>query len=121
MSAGLIYTPSPRWAVTLAGYRGVVATVRNGAQSRTDTRVRLGVQNEIYHNIRWQASVLYRRSNFIGTGQRERTIAGVAEIEYLLNRNISFALTGRVATRNSSRAFDDFDRTILGAEIRLQY
>ena len=97
------------------------ATVRNGAQSRTDTRVRLGVQNEIYHNIRWQASVLYRRSNFIGTGQRERTIAGVAEIEYLLNRNISFALTGRVATRNSSRAFDDFDRTILGAEIRLQY
>ena len=121
VSAGLIYTPSPRWAVTLDGFRGDVATVRNGAQSRTDTRVRLGVQNEIYHNIRWQASVLYRRSNFIGTGQRERTIAGVAEIEYLLNRNISFALTGRVATRNSSRAFDDFDRTILGAEIRLQY
>lgn len=121
VSAGLVYTPSPRWAVTLDGFRGDVATVRAGAQSRTDTRFRLGVQNEIYHNLRWQASVLYRRSNFIGTSQHERTIAGVAELEYLLNRNISFALTGRVASRESSRAFDDFDRTIVGAEIRLQY
>ena len=121
ISAGLVYTPSPRWAVTLDGFRGDVATVRTGAQSRTDTRFRLGVQNEIYHNLRWQASVLYRRSNFIGTGQHERTIAGLAEIEYLLNRNISFAVTGRIASRDSSRAFDDFDRTIVGAEIRLQY
>ncbi|GLV22698.1 hypothetical protein TomMM35A_25440 [Sphingobium sp. TomMM35A] len=121
VSAGLTYTPSPRWAITLDGFQGDVATVRSGAQSRTDTRVRLGFQNEIYHNIRWQASALYRRSNFIGTNQHEETVAGVAEIEYLLNRNISFALTGRIAKRDSSRAFDDFDRTILGAEIRLQY
>ena len=121
VSAGLTYTPSPRWAVTLDGFRGDVATVRTGAQSRTDTRFRLGVQNEIYHNLRWQASVLYRRSSFIGSGQHERTIAGVAEVEYLVNRNISFALTGRIANRDSTRAFDDFDRTIVGAEIRLQY
>ncbi|KFG90455.1 hypothetical protein BV98_001659 [Sphingobium herbicidovorans NBRC 16415] len=121
VSAGLVYTPSPRWAFTLDGFRGDVATVRNGAQARTDTRFRAGVQNEVYHNLRWQASVIYRRSNFIGTAQHERTIAGVAEIEYLVNRNMSFALTGRIASRESTRAFDDFDRRIVGAEIRLQY
>jgi hypothetical protein len=34
---------------------------------------------------------------------------------------MSFALTGRIASRESTRAFDDFDRRIVGAEIRLQY
>ena len=121
VSGSLIYTPSERWAVTLDAFRGDVATVQNGAQSRTDTRFRLGVQNEIYHNLRWTAAAIYRRSSFIGSGRHERTLAGVAEIEYLMNRNISVAITGRIANRDSTDPVDDFDRTILGAELRLQY
>ncbi|HKY81563.1 MAG TPA: outer membrane beta-barrel protein, partial [Sphingobium sp.] len=120
VSAALTYTPTPRLVVTLDGFRGDVATVRSGAQARTDTRFRLGVQNEIYHNLRWQGSLIYRRSSFVGAAEHERTIAGLLEVEYLLNRNFSFAVTGRVASRNSTRAFDDFDRSILGAEVRFQ-
>ncbi|WP_022683588.1 outer membrane beta-barrel protein [Sphingobium bisphenolivorans] len=121
VSAGLTYTPTPRVVVTLDGFRGDVATVRAGAQGRTDTRFQLGLQNEIYHNLRWQGAVIYRRSVFIGAGQKERTIAGLVELEYLLSRNIAFALTGRLANRESSEPLDDFDRSILGAEVRLQY
>lgn len=120
VSAALTYTPTPRLALTLDGFRGDVATVRSGAQSRTDTRFRFGFQNEIYHNLRWQGSVIYRRSSFVGSAQHERTIAGLVEVEYLLNHNLAFALTGRIANRNSTRAFDDFDRSILGAEVRFQ-
>lgn len=120
ITAALTYTPTPRIVVTLDGFRGDVATVRSGAQSRTDTRFRLGFQNEIYHNLRWQGAVIYRRSNFTGSNQHERTIAGLLEVEYLLNHNLAFAVTGRVANRNSTDPFDDFDRSILGAEIRFQ-
>ncbi|SCW72442.1 hypothetical protein SAMN02927924_02344 [Sphingobium faniae] len=121
VSAALVYTPTPRLAITLDGFRGDVATVRAGAQSRTDTRFRLGVQNEIYHNLRIQGSVLYRRSNFVGNSQHERTIAGIVELEYLLNRNIALALSARIADRKSTRPTDDFDRNIFGAEIRFQF
>jgi len=121
VSAALTYTPTPRLVITLDGFRGDVATVRSGAQSRTDTRLRLGFQNEIYHNLRWQGAVIYRRSSFIGSAQHERTIAGLLEVEYLMSRNLAFAITGRLANRNSTLAFDDFDRSILGAEIRFQY
>ena len=121
ISAGLTYTPAPRRAVTLDGFRGDVATVRTGAQSRTDTRFRLGVQNEVYHNLRWQTAVVYRRSTFVGSNQHERTIAGLAEIEYLFNHNLAIALTGRIANRDSTRPSDDFDRSLLGMEVRVQY
>ncbi len=121
ISGSLTYTPSERWAVTLDAFRGDVATVQNGAQSRTDTRLQLGVQNEIYHNLRWMAAAIYRRSSFIGSGRHERTLAGVAEVEYLMSRNISVAVTGRVANRDSTDPVDDFDRAILGLELRLQY
>lgn len=120
VSANLVYTPTPRLVFTLDGFRGDVATVRTGAQARTDTRLRLGFQNEIYHNLRWQGSVIYRRSSFVGTSEHERTLGGLLEVEYLLSRNISFAVSGRIANRNSTRPFDDFDRHTLGAEIRLQ-
>ena len=95
--------------------------MRQGAQSRTDTRFQLGFQNEIYHNLRWQGSVTYRRTNFVGSQQHERMIAGLLELEYLFNHNVGVALTGRLANRNSTRPLDDFDRSILGAELRLQY
>ncbi|ANI77551.1 hypothetical protein EP837_01117 [Sphingobium sp. EP60837] len=121
VSAALTYTPTPRLVITLDGFRGDVATVRSGAQSRTDTRLRLGFQNEIYHNLRWQGAVIYRRSSFLGSAQHERTLAGLLELEYLLNRNIAFAITGRLASRNSTIDLDDFDRSILGGEIRFQY
>ena len=121
ISAGLIYTPTPRLVFTLDGFRGDVATVRQGAQSRTDTRFQLGFQNEIYHNLRWQGAVIYRQTDFVGIQQHERMIAGQLELEYLFNHNMAVAITGRLANRNSTRPLDDFDRSILGVELRLQY
>ena len=121
ISAGLIYTPTPRLAITLDGFRGDVATVQQGAQSRTDTRFQLGFQNEIYHNLRWQGALIYRRTDFVGSAQHERLIAGQLELEYLFNRHLGVAVTGRLANRASTRPLGDFDRSIVGVELRLQY
>lgn len=120
-AANLIYQPTERLAVTLDAFQGDVATVRTGAQSRTDTRVRAGIQKEIYHNLRAQIAGIYRRSRYHGSGNRERTTAGTAEIEYLMNRRVGIALQGLYSTRNSTIEFDDFERFMVGVEMRIQY
>lgn len=120
-NASLIYQPRERTAFTLDAFRGDVATVRTGAQARTDTRLRLGVQQEAYHNLRMQAALVYRRSKFIGGGASERTLGGIAEVEYLLNRRMAVALQGRVANRDSTNPDEDSHRRSIGVELRFQY
>jgi hypothetical protein len=120
VSAGLIYTPTQRLAFTLDAFRGEVATFRLGAQGRTDTRVTLGIQQEIRHNLRWQGAFTYRRSAFFGSRQNERTLSGMVELEFLVSRNIAVALSARYAKRDSTRPSDDFDRARIGLELRLQ-
>lgn len=120
-SASLIYQPRERLAFTLDAFSGDVATVRNGAQQRTDTRLRFGIQQEIYHNLRWQAGLVYLRTNYIGNPDSERTFGGIAEVEYLVNRRVAVALQGRHSNRNSTDPQDDFRRNSLGLELRLQY
>nr|WP_237219782.1 outer membrane beta-barrel protein [Sphingomonas arenae] len=120
-SASLIYQPRERTAFTLDAFHGDVATVRTGAQSRTDTRVAFGIQQEARHNLRLQAGVIYRRTRFIGNGQRERTFGGIAEVEYLLNRRMAVALQGRLANRDGTDPADDSHRRSIGLELRFQY
>lgn len=119
--AAVIYQPTRRLAFTFDAFNGDVATVRSGAQSRVDTRLRLGVQQEAYHNLRWQAGLVYRRSNFIGSGIRERTIGTVGEVEYLVNRRLAIAAVSRFSGRNSNIPEEEFERFRTGLEVRLQY
>lgn len=120
-NASLIYQPRERTAFTLDAFHGDVATVRTGAQARTDTRIRFGVQQEAYHNLRLQAGLVYRRSKFIGSSQHERTIGAVAEVEYLINRRMAVALQGRAANRDSTNPTEDSRRHSIGLELRFQY
>ncbi|MEW9857044.1 outer membrane beta-barrel protein [Novosphingobium sp. M1R2S20] len=117
--AGLIYQPRQRIAFTLDGFVGDVATYRTGAQSRQDTRVQFGVQQELFHNLRWQGSLVYRRSAYFGTDVRERTYAGLAEVEYLASRRVSFGLLVRAATRNSSAPLEDFERLRAAVQLKV--
>lgn len=120
VSAGLVYQPRKRVAITLDAFRGDVATVLSGASTRVDTRLRLGVQQEVRRNLRWQSALIYRKSSFIGAGQ-ERTLGGMFEVEYLINRRLSIAATANYADRNSSTVSKRFERFRGGLELRLQY
>lgn len=133
--AAMVYQPTRRLAFTLDAFSGDVATVRSGAQARFDTRVRLGVQQEAYHNLRWQAGLLYRRSNFIGAGIHEQRVGSFAEVEYLVNRRLAVALVSRFVGRKTDvepedgrpqperepGLLDHFERFRGGIEFRLQY
>ena len=121
IEASVAYLPTRRVAFTLDAFRGDVATVRNGAQARTDTRVRVGVQAEARANLRLQASVFYRNSDFIGSGVSERTVGATAEAEYRLNRFLSVAATAIYAHRTSDDPTAPFERARFGIELRAQY
>lgn len=118
--ASLVYQPTERTALFLEGFRGDVATVRSGASSRVDSRVRLGLQQEIRHNLRWEGSVVYRRTNFVG-GSTERTWGGLSELEYRFNRSWAIAATAQYADRDSTDPSDQFERFRGGIELRLRF
>ncbi|MGN6621004.1 MAG: outer membrane beta-barrel protein [Sphingomonas sp.] len=118
--ASLMFAPTPRLAFTLEGFRGDVATVRNGASTRVDTRVQLGAQQEVRHNLHWRGAIVYRRSSFIG-GSAQRTLGGEGEIEYRLNNRVAIAATAQYADRNSRLASERFERFRGGLELRLRY
>lgn len=118
---GLIFQPRARTAFTLDGFIGNVATYRSGAQSREDTRLRAGVQQELRHNIRWQASAIYRRSRYYGTGITEDTYGGAFEVEYLINRRLILAGIARYSNRNSTALQEEFERLRGGIELRFHY
>lgn len=119
--ASMKYQATPRLGFSLDAFRGDVATVRRGAQSRTDTRLQLAIQQELRHNLRWQAGALYRRTDFVGSGIRETTKGGFGEIEYLSSRHLAIAATARFSDRSSNDPLGNFDRFRVGVELRLKY
>lgn len=108
--ANLIFQPLPRTAFTLDAFIGNVATYQAGARSREDIRLRAGLQQEIRHNLRAQAGVIYRRSRFFGSGQVQDIYGGTAELEYLVNRRLIVAGDIRYTRRNSTDPLDAFSR-----------
>lgn len=117
----LVYTPRARTAVLLDLFRGDVATVRNGASGRIDTRARLGVQQEIRHNLLGQVAVRYRESKYRGSAETLKTLGGDVELEYLANRHVSVALVGRLVKRTGGQIRDRFERARIGIELRGRY
>lgn len=120
VQGSILYEPSQRTVVSAEVFRGDVATFRAGATAREDTRVTVGIQQEIRHNLRWQSAVFYRRTNFVNGGD-EDTVGAFGELEYRLNRFLAVAATARYSHRSSSRPVDEFDRFRGGIELRVRY
>lgn len=117
-AADLVYRPTQRTALLFDVFSGNVATFRGGGVSRTDTRVRLLVQQEVRHNFFLRGGVFSNQSKFRGSGVKERTNGISGEAEYLLTRYMSVAGGARFSTRNSDREVDEFDRFRANAELR---
>lgn len=121
VEGSLIFQPAHRIAFTLDAFQGDVATLRAGALARTDSRVQIGMQSEARHNLRWLLSAFYRRSNFVGTPVKERTIGGLFETEYLIDRRFSVAATVRYGDRSSDDPTESYARFRGGVELRARF
>ena len=119
--ASLAYLPTRRLAFTLDAFRGDSATVRAGARARTDTTIRAGVQAEARHNLRLEASVFYRESEFRGIGTTEETVGVRAAAEYRINRIMSVVPSVTYADRTSDIPGEDFERFRGGVELRVRF
>src|SRR3546814_534009 len=112
----------PRTAITLDAFRSDVATVRTGALARTDTRIGIGVQQEVRHNLLFNAGLSWRQTDYRGTSdQTQRIWGGNVEAEYLLNRHLSIAAMGWYKHRNSDAPDEDYERFRAGLELRFKY
>lgn len=121
MQMGLTYYPRPRTAITLDGFIGNVATYRTGVQSREDMRFRLGVDQEIRHNLRGQLGILYRRSKYFGTPITDNLYGVTGELEYAVNRRVAIAATARFSKRDSKDPLEEFERVRAGLVLRFHY
>lgn len=134
LRGALVYQPRTRTAITLDAFRGDVATARLGATGRIDSRVRLGIQQEARHNLLLSAGVGWRKTRFRGiAGQAKKTLSADGEVEYLLNRHASVALTAQYVDRSVERAGggssaagrlrspDAFSRFRAGVELRFKF
>lgn len=118
VAGNLVYRPRQRTAIILNAFNGDVATFRTGGQGRTDTTVRLAVQQEIRHNLFGTLSGGYRRTKYIDSGQREETFTAGGELEYLFNRNLSVALIASYGDRDSDVFSDNYKRFRGGISLR---
>lgn len=119
--ASLAYLPTRRLAFTLDAFRGDSATVRAGARARTDTTLRAGIQAEARHNLRLEASVFYRESEFRGVGTTEQTAGVRAAAEFRINRIMSIVPSVTYADRTSDLPGEDFERFRGGVELRVRF
>lgn len=122
VSGSLQYRPRRRTAVLLTAFRGDAATFRSGALQRTDTTAKLGVQQEVRHNLLFTPTVGYRMTRYNGSGQEQRTLTGSGELEYIFSRNMSVAANVSYSDRHSDDDFDDnFKRFRGGLSLRLRF
>ena len=121
VSGSLTYRPRERTAIMLDAFNGDVATFRSGAQSRTDTTVKLSLQQEIRHNLYATVGGGYRRSRYNGSGVKEQTPTVSGEIEYIFSRRMSVAAYANYGKRTSDDPTLEFDRAKVGASFRMRF
>lgn len=119
-SASLTYRPRERTALVLNAFSGDVATFRLGAQSRSDTRVGLVLQQEVRHNLFGSAGLTWRQSKFRGNSITERTYIAAGDLEYLMSRNTSLLGSITFSKRTSADPSEPFERARFGLTLRLR-
>jgi hypothetical protein len=111
ISGRLTYRPRTRTAVSFDAFRGDVATIRQGALARVDTRLALSVDQEARHNLLLHGAISFRGIDYRGPGQRNQRYYGAeAEARYLISRGISLSLGGNYTRRTADLPNERFRR-----------
>lgn len=116
----LTVRPQRRTAITLDVFSGDVATFRLGAVARSDTNVALGVQQEIRHNLHAALGLAFRRAEFIGTTDVEKSVLPSMQVEWQANKRLAISGFVNFNHRTSNIAAENFDRFRGGISLRLR-
>ena len=120
IAANVSALPTRRLAIVLDAFRGDVATYRQGASARTDTRFAVSVQQEIRHNFFARYGASWRRTNFVGSGISEEAYGPNFALEWLVNRNVSLVADAGYRKRESDDPIKEFERFRAGLSLRLR-
>lgn len=122
VSGDLTWTPRVRTQVNLKLSRGDVATVRAGATGRVDTTVRLGVDQEIRHNLLGRFSIGYTDRQYRGSVRGHlKTFDVRLEAEYLMSPRMSLFSAGTYTNRDARLALDQFSKTVASLGLRYKF
>lgn len=121
-SGELTWLPQQRTALILNVFRGDVATNRAGASGRVDTRVSLGVYQEVRHNLRARLQFGYRHGTFRSNTDRTQDdlIAGAA-VEYLINRHLAAEIGYTFRSRDATQPLEAFEAHQAGITLIARY
>lgn len=119
--ADLTYSPNPRTAITLEAFSGDVATVRQGAIGRVDSRIALRLDQEVRHNLLLKGSLGYLETSFRRIDNDQQSISASIGAEYLMNRYASIYVDLNHVDRNAEQALEAFQRTYVGVGFRLRH
>lgn len=117
----LDWSPAPRTLIGFTAFQGDVATIQAGANGRIDTRLRLRLDQEIRHNLLFNASAGLLRTRYRGNlDRRLRSLSADAELEYLVSRTVSVFIAAGHESRTANDPLDRFKRTTVGIGARLR-
>lgn len=117
----LAYLPTRRLAFILEGFNGDVATFRQGAEARTDSRISLITQVEMRHNFFGRVGARWVRSKFVGNGITEEIAGANVALEFLANRRLSLIAEGSAAQRTSDDPLQEFERFRVSLSARFRF
>jgi len=116
----LTWHPRTRTLVSLAVFRGDVATIRIGAIGRIDGTVDLRVEQEARHNLLVHATAGFRSISYRGlSAQDQRYFRTSIGARYLVNRQVSVGVEGGYLNRGASDPLRRFDRWTGALAVRL--
>ena len=121
-SGQMTWRPRTRTAISLDLFRGDVATIRNGAMGRIDTRFNINIDQEARHNLILRGSAGYRKVQYRGgSNVDQHYLSAEASALYLLNRHMSLELGGVRTKRKSDNALEEFGKWQAFAKLGLRY
>ncbi len=120
-NADLAWSPRRRTVIKLRAFSGDVATVRAGAIGRADTRVGVSLDQEVRHNLLFNASAGYAEVRYRGLPNVLHTASVSAQLEYLLDNVFGVFVDTSYTRRRANPTTDSFNRAYVGIGFRIRH
>jgi len=106
--------------VTAGVDRSIEDSASAGSSGHLDTNFSLGIAHELQRNIILTADASYLDVEFEGITRTDETISAGVGAQYLLNRNAEIALNYDYVTRDSTLTGQDYDKGVVGLQLKLK-
>ena len=116
----LTWLPSGLTTVNLSSSRLIHETTVDTASGIFETKAKLDIDHELLRNLLLNLNVSFSHEDYVGIGREDKYFDVGIGANYLMNRNVNFALQYNFSNRSSSNSGSDFDRNILSLGVKFQ-